>query len=385
MAGERVAGLLKQYRKCYQKASREVRSRMLDEFCEMTGYHRKYAVVLLNAPEDVKPADTPRRRGKSYSDKALRIIGQVWEAAGYPWSARLVELLPLWLPWAEKRYGKIDTATRQEILGISARQIDRRLAAKKRTIKGRIYGRTKPGSLLKHHIPIKTEHWDVNEPGHLEIDLVSHSGPCASGEFIYSLNVTDIHTQWGETRAIMGKGEAGVVEAMEDIRRSLPFAIKSIDSDNGSEFINNHLRGYCQKHKIHFTRSRPYKKNDNAHIEQKNWTHVRRIFGWVRLDTREQLQAMNALYKGELRLMMNLFQPCTKLISKERVGGKLRRKYDKPSTPLDRLALSHADTLPVLKLLARRDNLDPFSLSQTIDRQVCAVTQTKKKLPKVLP
>jgi len=386
MAGERVAGLLKQYRKCYQKAPREGRSRMLDEFCAMTGYHRKYAVALLNKAHEDAPA-CPRHRGKSYSEKAMRIIEKIWEAAGYPWSARLVELLPLWLPWAQAHMGKIDAATREEILGISARQIDRRLAAKKRTIKGRIYGRTKPGSLLKHHIPIKTEHWDVNEPGHLEIDLVSHSGPCASGEFIHSLNATDIHTQWGETRAIMGKGEAGVVEAIEDIRRALPFALKSIDSDNGSEFINHHLCRYCAKHKIHFTRSRPYKKDDNAHIEQKNWTHVRKIFGWMRLDTPDQLQAMNALYKGELRSMMNLFQPCVKLISKERVGSKLRRKYDKPTTPLDRLVACHKNTLPlpITKLFAQRENMDPFALSQKIERQVRALTHTKKKLSKALP
>jgi IS30 family transposase len=386
MAGERVAGILKEYRKHYQKASREARSRMLDEFCAMTGYHRKYAVALLNRPPDEVPVP-PRRRGKSYSEKSMRIIEKIWEAAGYPWSARLVALLPQWLPWAAAHFEEIDGHTRHEILSISARQIDRRLQKRKRAIKGRIYGRTKPGTLLKHHIPIKTEHWDVQEPGHLEIDLVSHSGPNASGEFIHSMNATDIHTGWCETRAIMGKGEAGVVVAMEDIRRTLPFAIKSIDSDNGSEFINYHLVGYCQKHKIHFTRSRPYKKNDNAHIEQKNWTHVRRIFGWVRLDTPEQLQAMNALYKGELRLMMNLFQPCVKLISKERVGSKLRRKYDKPATPLKRLAASFEKTPPltVTKHLAQSENFDPFLLSWKIDRQVAALTQPKKKLSKALP
>ena len=221
--------------------------------------------------------------------------------------------------------------------------MDRRLQDKKRRLKGRIYGRTKPGSLLKHHIAIKTDNWDVHEPGYCEIDLVSHSGPHASGTFLYSLNVTDIHTGWCETRAIMGKCETEVVDALESIRQALPFELKGIDSDNGSEFINYHLLRYCDKHHIQFTRSRPYKKNDNAYIEQKNWTHVRKLVGWDRYDTPAQHKAIQALYTGCWGTMMNLYQPCVKLKEKVRIGARVTRRYDPPQTPLDRLVAFYAD------------------------------------------
>ena len=169
---------------------------------------------------------------------------------------------------------------------------------------------------------------------------------------------------------MMGKGEAGVVAALDDIRRCLPFRLKAIDSDNGSEFINYHLYRYCKKHRIQFTRGRPYKKDDNAHIEQKNWTHVRRIFGWDRYDTGQQLDAMNALYRGKLHTMMNLFQPCVKLIKKERVGSKLRRVYDKAKTPLDRLVEVGNVTPAMTRLLKKREATDPFSLSKSIEKQL---------------
>jgi len=342
----------------------------LDEFCGVTQYHRKYAVTLLGKPADT-PVNAPRRpRGPTYSAASIRVLERIWKAADYPWSERLKALLPLWLPWARSHIRGCTPEVEAQLLRMSARQMDRRLADKKRTLKRRIYGRTKPGTLLKHHIPIKTDNWDVHEPGHCEIDLVSHSGPHASGEFIYSLNVTDIHTGWCETRAIRSKGETGVVLALDEIRRALPFRLKAIDSDNGSEFINYHLYRYCEKHRIKFTRGRPYKKDDNAHIEQKNWTHVRRIFGWERYDTLEQLDAMNTLYRGELRIMMNLYQPCVKRIRKERIGSRLRRVYDKATTPLDRLNQASKATPAIARLYKRRETTDPFTLSHSIENQL---------------
>ena len=370
MAGERLKKVLPRSRQQYCAATREERSKLLDEFCRLTGYHRKYAIALLGRPAD-EPTNRPRRRrGPSYSAQAVRVLERIWEAADYPWSERLKALLPLWLPWTRKHVRGCTPEVETQLLRMSARQMDRRLGDKKRKLERRIYGRTKPGTLLKHHIPIKTDNWDVTEPGSCEVDLVSHSGPAASGEFIYSLNVTDIQTGWCETRAIMGKGEAGVVAALDDIRRCLPFRLKAIDSDNGSEFINYHLYRYCKKHRIQFTRGRPYKKDDNAHIEQKNWTHVRRIFGWDRYDTGQQLDAMNALYRGKLHTMMNLFQPCVKLIKKERVGSKLRRVYDKAKTPLDRLVEVGNVTPAMTRLLKKREATDPFSLSKSIEKQL---------------
>ena len=223
------------------------------------------------------------------------------------------------------------------MLRISPRQIDRRLAAQRRQLRKRLYGRTKPGTLLKHHIPLKTDRWDVAVPGFTEIDLVAHCGNCGDGEFVHSLNLTDIHTTWVETRAVLGKGQVAVQTALEEIRQALPFRLRGIDSDNGSEFINEHLWDYCQAQEIQFTRGRPYKKDDNAHIEQKNWTHVRKLLGYVRYDTPAALAAIQTLYRGELRLFQNLFLPSVKLVRKERVGARVRRRYDAPQTPLDRV------------------------------------------------
>jgi len=374
---------LRKYRKRYKKLDKGGRSRLLDEFCDQTGYHRKYATMLLGKPADTpSPGDTPRRRGPTYSPASVRVLAQIWKAAGYPWSARLKALLPDWLPWARTHIRGLTPEVECELLKMSARQMDRRLQDKKRRLKGRIYGRTKPGTLLKHHIAIKTDNWDIHEPGYCEIDLVSHSGPHASGTFLYSLNVTDIHTGWCETRAIMGKCETEVVDALESIRQALPFELKGIDSDNGSEFINYHLLRYCDKHHIQFTRSRPYKKNDNAYIEQKNWTHVRKLVGWDRYDTPAQRKAIQALYTGCWGTMMNLYQPCVKLKEKVRIGARVTRRYDPPQTPLDRLIAFYADKrLPkaVRELCEQRDHTDPFLLSKGVDKALGALSRIDRE------
>jgi transposase InsO family protein len=380
MAGERTREALVKYRKRYEQAGRMERGKLLDEFCALTGYHRKYAISLLRAPER---AEAPRRRGCTYSRVALRVVERIWEAAGHPWSERLVAMLPEWIVWARARMPELTAQVEAQVLSISARQIDRRLKEKKLQKKRGIYGHTKPGTLLRHTIPIRTEHWEVNEPGHVEIDLVSHCGPSASGEFVYSLNLTDIHTGWCETRAILGKNEQAVVSALDQIRRALPFALRSIDSDNGSEFINHHLVRYCKRHGLAFTRSRPYKKNDNAHIEQKNWTHVRAILGWQRFDTIEQRDAINALYAGPLGAMMNLFQARTKLLNKTRTGAKVSRKYGPCITPLNRLLQSNPQKTPVLtRTLALYERTNPFDLDQQIKAAIKEITHEKNHTKK---
>jgi len=208
-------------------------------------------------------------------------------------------------------------------------------------------------------------------PGFTEIDLVSHSGNSAAGDFCYSLNLTDIHTGWTETRAVLGRGQEGVRQALEEIRQVLPFPLRGIDSDNGSEFINDHLFRYCRSRAIQFTRGRPYKKDDNAHIEQKNWTHVRRILGYIRYDSEAARKAINDLYRNELRLFQNLFLPSVKLEKKERVGSRLRRRYQAPQTPFQRVAASPvADAERVAELRGQREGLDPFQLSATIQAKL---------------
>lgn len=355
----------------YRKASLSMKTKILEEFCQVCGYNRKYAIAKLNGPAPQVQAPAKRqRRSPTYSSQTLSILQAVWEASGYPWSVRLKALLPLWLPWVKKHYS-LTPKIEQQLLLISARQIDRRLKVRKTQLKRRLYGRTKPGTLLKHHIPIKTDSWNVKTPGFTETDLVSHSGNCESGEFIHSLNVTDIYSTWVETRAVMGKGQHGVKTAMEEIERSLPFKLLGIDSDNGSEFINYHLKAFCDDRKIQFTRGRPYKKDDNAHIEQKNWTHVRKILGYLRYDSPTALEAINDLYQNELRWMMNLFLPSVKLVKKTRVGSRLKRTYDPPTTPLDRLlGCKLGDPVKLEELKKLRAGLDPFKLSETIEQKL---------------
>jgi hypothetical protein len=205
-------------------------------------------------------------------------------------------------------------------------------------------------------------------PGFTEVDLVSHSGNSASGDFAHSLNVTDMHTTWTETRAILGKSEVAARQALEEIETALPFRLRGIDSDNGSEFVNWHLGRWCAKHEVQFTRGRPYKKDDNAHIEQKNWTHVGKLLGWDRYDTPQAVEALNDLYRHELSWTQNLYLPSVKLVKKVRVGSKVRRVYGAAQTPFDRVLASpdvNAERVAALKSL--RDQLDPFQLACSID------------------
>jgi hypothetical protein len=356
----------------YRSASKESKARILDELCEVCGYNRKYAIWKLNRlrnKEKVK-SSSKRKRPRKYGHEVLLIVEEVWKKSGYPWSVRLKEILRLWLPWIKKHY-QITTELEKKLLEISASTMDRHLKPLKNKLKRRIYGRTKPGTLLRHKIPVKTDHWDVEQPGYLEADLVSHSGESGYGEFMHSLNFTDIFSQWVETEAVMGKGQEGILEAFGEISQRFPFKILGIDSDNGSEFINHHLWNYCKEEGIQFTRSRPYKKDDNAHIEQKNWTHVRKLMGWDRYDSPQALAAMNSLYEKELPLYMNLFQPSVKLLKTERKGSRKNRLYSRPLTPLDRLLASeHIDQSQKEKLIALRESLDPFELSETVNQKL---------------
>jgi len=355
----------------YRPAGRKAKHVILSEFCANTGYHRKYAIRLLNGPRpENRRTRRERRRGLSYSRETLALLTAVWEAAGYPWSVRLKALLPMWMPWIRKRY-RVRPEIEKQLLQISARQIDRRLKAQKRQRRRRIYGRTKPGYLLKHHIPVKTDSWDVKIPGFTEVDLVSHSGNSGAGEFAHSLNVTDIHTAWTESRALLGRSEGAVQRALNEIEGLLPFPLLGVDSDNGSEFINWHLQSWCERKHIQLTRGRPYKKDDNAHVEQKNWTHVRKLLGWERYDTHETVEAINDLYRHELRLWLNLFLPSVKLVKKVRVGSKVRRVYDAPRTPFQRVQVSpQADRERVARLQELKKSLDPFQLGRVIERKL---------------
>lgn len=351
----------------YAAAAPVARSALLDQVVAATGYHRKYAIALLGGPEPPARANR-RRRGPRCSASVIAALVSVWRAADYPWSVRLKAMLPLWLP-ALRTHAQLTEREANTLVGLSPRTMDRLLGEYRGLVRRTLYGRTRPGTLLKHQIPIRSERWaDDIEPGWAEADCVSHSGPLGAGEFAYSVNATDIASCWTETRAIQGKSCARTVGALDQIRESLPFRLKGLDSDSGGEFINANLVRWCQQNDIKFTRSRPYRKNDNAHVEQKNFTHVRRVFGWKRLAGDAIVQAMNELYASDLRVWMNYFQPSVKLVSRERVGARVRRKYDPPRTPLDRLiALGALSEEQAQAMLAQRSSIDPFELGSRIE------------------
>jgi hypothetical protein len=374
MARQSKREYLRSIHQRYRKGSREEKTAMLEEFCKVCGYNRKYAIWLLSRPlskGSVRRRVSPRRA--VYSQASIAVLAKVWQASGYLCSQRLKAALPQWLFWIKKHF-EVNKTLEKEILTISARQMDRRLCAHKGRVKRRLYGTTRPGSLLKHMIPIKTDHWDVTLPGYLEIDLVSHSGASGAGEFIYTLDCVDIATGWVERQAVMGKSQLGVVAALKEIEQRLPFRLRGIDSDNGSEFINTHLFNFCEQRpkdaSVQFTRSRPYKKDDNAHVEQKNWTHVRKLLGWDRYDTPEALNSINELYQ-KLRIFQNLFQPSMKIRSKTRKGSRVIRRYDQPATPWERVLKSPAKPgQQIQPLQLALENTDPFELSAYIDQQL---------------
>ena len=355
----------------YRRASRKERTTILDTFCATTGLNRKYAIGLLREPPgNEERASKKKGRHQKYTAAVIEVLEMIWEAADFPWSVRLKAMLPLWLPFVKRRM-TVSRSTEEALKTISPRTIDRRLGPLRTAARRRLYGRTKPGTLLKHHIPVRTERWDVDEPGWGEIDLVSHSGARADGEFAHSMNFTDIHSTWVETRAMLTKAQTGVIEGLDSMRQQMPFVLRGLDSDNGSEFINNHVLRYCERHHIEFTRGRPYKKDDNAHVEQKNWTHVRRLVGWERIDQRTAVDLLNDLYSNEWRWMMNLFQPSVKLVEKRRRGSRVVRIYDAPATPLDRLIQNrNGIQMRIRELVALRKRLDPFALSNRIQEKI---------------
>jgi len=357
----------------YHKASKEDKGRILDEFCNVCHYHRKHALRLLHRPRP--SARIPRIKRRSvftYGAAVLHAARMIWQASGYLCGQRLKEAIPQWLPALEKRLS-LSTPTRQALLTISARQLDARLKPHKLALRRRFYSTTRPGRLLKSMIPIRTFNGDIKIPGYLEIDLVAHCGGSLEGDFLWTLTATDIHTGWTDRFAVLGKGQTAVFDGLKTLRERLPFRLRGIDSDNGEEFINYHLLDFCRKAhpKIAFTRSRPNKKNDNPHVEQKNFTHVRAFLGSQRWESTEAQHLLNALYTQELLWFQNLFQPSTKLKTKVHIGSKIHRSYERPKTPFARLITSRAfnrTKMNALRIL--QTSLDPFELSQTIDQKL---------------
>lgn len=366
----------------YRKASRAEKKTLLDRVCDFCGCHRKHAIRLLRKKNPKKISHTPKPRGRkrSYDDPLLlRVLKDIWRAANLPCGKRLKAMLHLWLPHFEY---EIPAAIAQQLTNISASTIDRLLKPSRGKFHKRGLATTKPGSLLKHHIPVKTNQWDETVPGFLEADTVAHCGGSMAGPFVFTVNATDLATGWSEQRAVWGKGERDVVKAITSIEEMLPFQVRGFDCDNGSEFLNWHLERYLQKRKrpIQFTRSRPYHKNDNAHIENKNWTNVRQYLGYQRFDNPELTAALNAFYTAEWRWFMNAFIPSVKLIEKKRVGSKIIKKYDAPQTPLARvLASPHVSKTQKRLLKEQCQDLNPFQLQKIISQQIKRILTLAQK------
>lgn len=380
----------------YRKARKKDKGSILNDFVEATGYGRSYAGGLLRQHGrrvEVRPGvrvegdahRRPRRaRPRTYGPEILEPLKKVWAMLDYLCGKRLVpalrELVPRLVALKELRIKK---AVQKKLLSISASTVDRLLKPERErlTLKGR--GHTKPGTLLKHQIPIRTfSDWDDAQPGFLEMDLVGHDGGRAAGDYAFTLDLTDVASGWSEQIAVQNKAEKWVFEGLKAIRERLPFPVLGLDSDNGSEFINHHLQRYCQDENIAFTRSRPYRKNDTCYVEQKNWSIVRRFVGYPRYDTPEALALLNELYRL-LRDYVNFFLPSLKLKEKVRTGAHVLRRYEPAQTPYRRLLDSpHLDRAQKKRLTARYETLNPAGLHRQIRKLQDTLLRLGARIPR---
>jgi len=383
----------------YQRAGKKEKGLILSEFVKLTEYARAYAKRVLRNhgkrlqvdQQRVLVADArkqwPRsKRPRVYDEKVVALLIKIWKIMDYICGKRLQPVMAELVTVLE-RHNELscEQQTRAKLLRISAATIDRLLKPERRKYELRGRSRTKPGTLLKHQIPIRTfSEWDEQQPGFVEVDLVGHDGGLATGDYCQTLDMTDVATTWTETMAVKNKAQVWVFEALKKLRKNLPFPLLGLDSDNGSEFINHELQRYCEQEKLTFTRSRPYRKNDNCFVEQKNYSVVPRAVGYQRYDTEAQLQLLNELY-ATLRLYTNFFQPTMKLQSKQRVGSKVSKKYDTAQTPYRRvLAAPQIPKQKKQQLRAKYETLNPAALKRKITRlqeRLLKTISSNKRLP----
>jgi hypothetical protein len=354
----------------YQRVGRRFKSKILDEFCAVCGYTRKYAIGLLKR----KPRQRSKKPGppRQYDGSVLAPLKVIWLACEQMCSKRLKVALALWLPFYEQEYGALAEPVRQKLLRMSAATIDRLLKPERARYPGKGLCGTRPGGRLKHQIPIRTDNDDVDRPGYLEADTVAHCGNSLAGDFVWSVTFTDIYSQWTENRAVWNKGAEGVLQQVKEVEAGLAFELLGFDVDNGSEFLAFHLWRYLldRPRPVPLTRSRPYRKNDQAHVEQKNWTHVRQLLGYQRLEQPELVPLINDLYRT-WGLLHNFFCPNLKLLSKTRKGAKTVRKYSPPQTPYQRLLVSEPLTQDQKqKLQDQFQKLNPLQLKKRIEQQL---------------
>jgi hypothetical protein len=362
--------LLEVVRPRYLKAKKLEKQKMLDEFTSATGYHRKHAIRVLKNRVQVQN----HLKGKTktyktiYRGEVVQALEQIWEIYGQICSKRLQPILPEAIKVLERcKEINITKDTKELLLKISSASIDRCLRPiRMKSPHG--LSTTKPGSLLKNLIPVRTfTEWDEERPGFMEIDLVAHCGNTTEGQYLNTLTCTDLSTGWTDVTALPHRSQEAVSEAIRQMRQRLPFPLLGIDSDNGSEFINDTLYRYCLDEQITFTRSRPYQKNDQAHVEQKNWSVVRHTVGYDRWETEQELALLQSIH-DDLRLYINSFQPSFKLIAKERIGNKTIKRYDTAKTPYQRVLERKDISLSAkVRLMNLYVQLNPAELRRSID------------------
>lgn len=358
----------------YKNSSRSEKTKILDEFTINCKYNRKYAIRRINEfPKELKKKPGPKCK---YTEDTIHHLKKLWIAMEQLCSKKMVVALPLWLPFYEE---KVSEETKKQLLKISPSTIDRLLKQFKKIYMRRRRAGTRPGSLIKNKIPIQITDWNISKPGFLEADTVAHCGNSLVGSFVWTLTYTDIFSAWTENRAIWCKGAEEVVTQTDDVIKSVPFDVLGFDCDNGSEFLNYHLLRYFESTAVKFTRSRPYHKQDNAYVEQKNWTHVRLLMGYDRLEMYELIPLINDLYKSSWNPYFNFFIPTLKLLTKTRVGSKIKKTYDKSRTPYQRLLDSpdiSSDRKEKLTLFYK--TLNPFKLRQQVDQKLKIIFDTLK-------
>jgi len=395
MSGQSRREYIRTQRARYRSATRTGKQRILDEGCEMFGMHRKSLIRALGraAVRSARRAGRPR----VYDETLLATLKKIWLTAEQPCSKRLAALLPTWLPYYERHHGALDAEVRDRLLAASPSTLDRLLRPLRARRKG-LCG-TRAVRRLEGQIPIRTNFHEVEGPGTLEADTVAHCGDSMAGAFVWTLTLTDIWSGWTESRAVWNKSSRQITERLRDIEERLAFDILAFDTDNGGEFINRRLcRHFHERARpVHFTRSRPYHKNDQAHVEQKQWTHVRQLLGYRRLDDRRLVPLIDDLLGGPWRDLQNFFLPSMQLQSKSREGAHWRRRHGKPTTPYQRLLNSDKVSVETQEQLRREfQTLDPFELHDQIETRLRAIfrlarlhqkpaTPTRRKRDRKIP